>query len=220
MRWIEIKMRELGVSNHSDYKLTAFLDNTAMVTVHTAQRGVALLLWSIRSDQMEVDPFQPDQAGQLVDAERTDSSCLCIVASPVEQRTFDRSAKALISRVLPSAVLSLTGCASETSAAQEAITHLHANIACMHIWHGELSWLWKLLALAAETVCCCIGVFDCKPLPVLWGRFPDYTPDNTIMFDDLRRNYVFNPQNGLVIRPYKYGSSRCTACSASNCTSC
>jgi hypothetical protein len=23
------------------------------------------------------------------------------------------------------------------------------------------------------------------------------------MLDDLRRNYVFNPQNGLVIRPYK-----------------
>ena len=49
----------------------------------------------------------------------------------------------------------------------------------------------------------CAGVFDCKPLPVLWGRFPEYTAHNTIMFDDLRRNYVFNPQNGLVIRPYK-----------------
>ena len=24
------------------------------------------------------------------------------------------------------------------------------------------------------------------------------------MFDDLRRNYVMNPQNGLVIRPYKH----------------
>lgn len=49
----------------------------------------------------------------------------------------------------------------------------------------------------------CAGVFDCKPLPVLWGHFPEYTAHNTIMFDDLRRNYVFNPQNGLVIRPYK-----------------
>ena len=39
MKWIEIKMRELGVSTHSSYKLTAFMDNTAMVTVHTAQRG-------------------------------------------------------------------------------------------------------------------------------------------------------------------------------------
>jgi len=47
-------------------------------------------------------------------------------------------------------------------------------------------------------------VFDCKPLQVLWERFPDqYTPKNTIMLDDLRRNYVLNPQNGLVIRPFK-----------------
>ena len=60
---------------------------------------------------------------------------------------------------------------------------------------------------ACSGVCVCAGVFDCKPLPVLWGRFPEYTPDNTIMFDDLRRNYVFNPQNGLVIRPYRYSLS-------------
>lgn len=47
-------------------------------------------------------------------------------------------------------------------------------------------------------------MFDCKPLPLLWARFPEYyNEDNTIMFDDLRRNYVFNKQNGLVIRPFK-----------------
>ena len=46
--------------------------------------------------------------------------------------------------------------------------------------------------------------FDCKPLPLLWARFPGiYTEDNTIMLDDLRRNFVFNRQNGLVIRPFK-----------------
>ena len=48
------------------------------------------------------------------------------------------------------------------------------------------------------------GVFDCKPLHVLWERYADhYNPSNTIMFDDLRRNYVLNRQNGLVIRPFK-----------------
>lgn len=47
------------------------------------------------------------------------------------------------------------------------------------------------------------GVFDCKPLQVLWGKFPEfYGPENTIMLDDLRRNYVMNKQNGLVIRPF------------------
>ncbi len=48
------------------------------------------------------------------------------------------------------------------------------------------------------------GVFDCKPLPVLWAKLPEYNDQNTIMLDDLRRNYAFNPQNGLVIRPYRF----------------
>ena len=30
-----------------------------------------------------------------------------------------------------------------------------------------------------------------------------YNQSNTIMFDDLRRNFVMNPQNGLVIRPFR-----------------
>lgn len=48
------------------------------------------------------------------------------------------------------------------------------------------------------------GLFDCKPLQFIWAKFPDqYTPQNTVMLDDLRRNYVLNKQNGLVIRPYR-----------------
>lgn len=30
-----------------------------------------------------------------------------------------------------------------------------------------------------------------------------YSHKNTIMFDDLRRNFVMNPQNGLTIKPFK-----------------
>lgn len=30
-----------------------------------------------------------------------------------------------------------------------------------------------------------------------------YNEKNTIMFDDLRRNFVMNPQNGLTIRPFR-----------------
>lgn len=38
-------------------------------------------------------------------------------------------------------------------------------------------------------------VFDCKPLQVLWDRYPSYyNSKNTIMLDDLRRNYCLNPQ--------------------------
>mmetsp|Transcript_23572 Transcript_23572/g.56360 ORF Transcript_23572/g.56360 Transcript_23572/m.56360 type:complete len:138 (+) Transcript_23572:820-1233(+) len=48
------------------------------------------------------------------------------------------------------------------------------------------------------------GVFDCKPLAFIWEKFPGlYHEGNTVMLDDLRRNYVMNKQNGLVIRPFR-----------------
>lgn len=51
------------------------------------------------------------------------------------------------------------------------------------------------------------GVFNCKPLGYLWGQtWPagvDYGPHNTIMFDDLGRNFLMNPQSGLKIRPFR-----------------
>lgn len=48
------------------------------------------------------------------------------------------------------------------------------------------------------------GILDCKPLGLIWAQFPEfYNSKNTIMFDDLKRNFVMNPQNGLTIRPFK-----------------
>jgi len=47
------------------------------------------------------------------------------------------------------------------------------------------------------------GVIEVKPLGVIWGKFPQFSKDNTIMFDDLRRNFLMNPSNGLKIRPFK-----------------
>ena len=45
--------------------------------------------------------------------------------------------------------------------------------------------------------------FDCKPLAVIWGKFPAfYNEKNTIMVDDLRQNFVLNPQSGLRCRAY------------------
>ena len=47
-------------------------------------------------------------------------------------------------------------------------------------------------------------VAQVKPLGVIWGKFSDfYDPHNTIMFDDIRRNFLMNPQNGLRIRPFR-----------------
>ncbi|KAL5562861.1 hypothetical protein UlMin_032608 [Ulmus minor] len=86
MKWVELKMEQLGVLNNPDYKITALLDHIAMITVHSDTRGI----------------------------------------------------------------------------------------------------------------------FDCKPLGLIWDQFPEfYSSKNTIMFDDLRRNFVMNPQNGLIIKPFK-----------------
>lgn len=42
-----------------------------------------------------------------------------------------------------------------------------------------------------------------KPLGVIWGKFEQYNAKNTIMFDDIRRNFIMNPKNGLRIRPFR-----------------
>lgn len=47
------------------------------------------------------------------------------------------------------------------------------------------------------------GMIDVKPLGVIWGKFPQFSERNTIMFDDLRRNFLMNPQSGLRIRPFR-----------------
>jgi ubiquitin-like domain-containing CTD phosphatase 1 len=47
------------------------------------------------------------------------------------------------------------------------------------------------------------GFVDVKPLAVIWGKFPQYTSTNTLMVDDLRRNFLMNPSNGIKIRPFR-----------------
>ena len=39
-----------------------------------------------------------------------------------------------------------------------------------------------------------------KPLGVIWGKYGEfYNRKNTIMFDDIGRNFLMNPQNGLKV---------------------
>ena len=42
---------------------------------------------------------------------------------------------------------------------------------------------------------------------MIWDKYPRYGEANTIMFDDLRRNFLMNPSNGLRIRPFKNAHS-------------
>lgn len=49
-------------------------------------------------------------------------------------------------------------------------------------------------------------VANIKPLDVLWQYSNQmYNADNTIMFDDLQRNFLMNPQNGLRIKAFRNG---------------
>ncbi|KAI5081960.1 hypothetical protein GOP47_0001703 [Adiantum capillus-veneris] len=40
MKWVEVKMKELGVLNNPDYKITALLDHLAMISVQSQSHGV------------------------------------------------------------------------------------------------------------------------------------------------------------------------------------
>lgn len=48
-----------------------------------------------------------------------------------------------------------------------------------------------------------LGVVDVKPLGVIWGKYKQYSAKNTIMFDDISRNFLMNPQSGLRIRAFR-----------------
>lgn len=40
MKWIEVKMRELGVTNNPNYKIAFFVDRQAMISVYTQKYGM------------------------------------------------------------------------------------------------------------------------------------------------------------------------------------
>ena len=46
LKWIEVKLRQLRVSNHEDYKITCFLDCRCMVPVKTEKRGKTIWFFS------------------------------------------------------------------------------------------------------------------------------------------------------------------------------
>lgn len=40
MKWVELKMEQLGVLSNPNYKITALLDHLAMITVQSESRGI------------------------------------------------------------------------------------------------------------------------------------------------------------------------------------
>lgn len=51
------------------------------------------------------------------------------------------------------------------------------------------------------------GIVRVKPLGIIWGKYKQFSAKNTIMFDDVRRNFIMNPQSGLRIKPFKHAHS-------------
>lgn len=47
------------------------------------------------------------------------------------------------------------------------------------------------------------GKYQVKALQLIWNKFPEWGPANTVHVDDLGRNFAMNPQSGLKILPYK-----------------
>ncbi|KAH8020162.1 hypothetical protein HPB51_025226 [Rhipicephalus microplus] len=47
------------------------------------------------------------------------------------------------------------------------------------------------------------GTVEIKPLALIWRLVPAYRPENTIMIDDIPRNFLMNPQSGLRVRPFR-----------------
>ncbi|XP_059478497.1 uncharacterized protein LOC132198448 [Neocloeon triangulifer] len=47
------------------------------------------------------------------------------------------------------------------------------------------------------------GSWDrCKPLRIIWHELREFGPENTIIIDDIRENFLMNPQSGLAIRKF------------------
>jgi len=92
--------------------------------------------------------------------------------------------------------LSLSAAASRLPGGRargRARSNAGAHELCQRSWHAVHGSCAACGHFCGEAVPPYAGLFDCKPLPLLWAKFPD----------DLARNYVFNKQNGLVIRPYR-----------------
>ncbi|QRV80288.1 NLI interacting factor-like phosphatase [Ceratobasidium sp. AG-Ba] len=47
-----------------------------------------------------------------------------------------------------------------------------------------------------------------KALRVIWERFPQFGPENTVHIDDQNRNFTLNPSEGIRVPPFKLSKIR------------
>jgi len=128
MKWVELKMEQLGVLSNPDYKITALMDHLAMITVQSENQS--------------------------------------------RKKTFDCKPLGVIWAQFP----------------EVSILFL-----CFLYYQFNVKLCWVLIQFFAHL------------LYLLHMQY--YNEKNTIMFDDLRRNFIMNPQNGLAIKPFRKAHS-------------
>ncbi|XP_057251974.1 ubiquitin-like domain-containing CTD phosphatase isoform X2 [Beta vulgaris subsp. vulgaris] len=75
MKWVELKMGQLGVLNNPNYKITALLDHLAMITVQSDSRGVfdckpLGLIWAqFPKNGLTIRPFRKAHSNRENDKE-------------------------------------------------------------------------------------------------------------------------------------------------------
>ncbi len=125
------------VSTHPDYKVTAFMDHTAMLTVQHPKYG-----------EQGVQSAQSGRASQAPWASLGPGLGMAWNLGSLGSCAFHRAGR---SQRLCSA------------------------------WLPGPSWMPTLPTSPRQHA----GLFDCKPLAVLWARYPQYGPHNTIMLGAL-----------------------------------
>jgi hypothetical protein len=155
----QVKMRELGVLGHSQYKLCCMLDHKAMLTVQTEKYGEPAAGLAA-GWQSWGSGAQPQHAPVLpLTGHDLPAACRCVQVSLTASRCSSSGQRwAPLAGSACAAV-----CASTTTAG--------ARVSCR-------------VTAAADTLlrACAAAVAAARNA----SQFPQYTPDNTVMLDDLR----------------------------------
>ncbi|XP_059478498.1 uncharacterized protein LOC132198449 [Neocloeon triangulifer] len=48
----------------------------------------------------------------------------------------------------------------------------------------------------------------CKPLSIIWNKYPFFGPQNTIIVDDIEENFFLNKKSGVLIKEFRAGMKK------------
>jgi hypothetical protein len=166
MKWVEVKMKELGVLGNDEYKITCMLDHAAMVTVQVGRGGLGASLGA----GGRATPHGGIRGGGAP-------------AALAHRRGMPLHARLPCARCCRGR--GLRRCASAGCKAPAPSLHIPASSSARQ--RAPTRPLPHATVLPARAQTERYGVFDCKPLGFVWAKFPEhYNEGNTVMLDDLR----------------------------------